>query len=308
MGLLKDYASLFHLIKPPELLPVLHLPVKTRYTITMIELPEARVLSKQLNGTAGGKKITRVIPAQNAHKFAWYAGDPAEYPELLEGRRVKQVYNTGGMVEVDLDGVYMVFSEGILLRLHDGPGTVPAKHQFYAEFEDGQILTAGIQMYGGICCFREGEYDNKYYLTAQEKPDPFTGKFTFEYFSSLLDSCSPKISTKAFLATEQRIPGLGNGVLQDILYNAGVHPKRKMNTLSGQEFRHLYSRIKETLAEMEAHGGRNTEKNLFGEPGRYSTKMSRFTMGRPCNECGSTIEKKPYMGGAVYYCPGCQPL
>lgn|GEM_PF-2077218 len=30
---------------------------------------------------------------------------------------------------------------------------------------------------------------------------------------------------KAFLATEQRIPGLGNGVLQDILWTARIHPK-----------------------------------------------------------------------------------
>ncbi|MFP4384703.1 MAG: endonuclease VIII [Spirochaetia bacterium] len=277
----------------------------------MIELPEARILAKQLNETVGGKKITRIIPAQNAHKFAWYAGDPGEYPELLEGCVIHDVYNTGGMVEADLGGIFMVFSEGIILRLHDGPDTVPAKHQFYAEFENGRILTAGIQMYGGICCFREGEYDNKYYFTAREKPDPFTDGFTFEYFSSLFSSCSPKISAnsaKAFLATEQRIPGLGNGVLQDILYNAGVHPKRKMGTLSGEEFRNLYNRIKETLSEMEARGGRNTEKDLFGEPGRYGTKMSRLTMGQPCGTCGTTIEKKPYMGGAVYFCPKCQPL
>jgi formamidopyrimidine-DNA glycosylase len=43
------------------------------------------------------------------------------------------------------------------------------------------------------------------------------------------------LSAKAFLATEQRIPGLGNGVLQDILFTAGIHPKRKMAAISEEE-------------------------------------------------------------------------
>jgi len=39
-------------------------------------------------------------------------------------------------------------------------------------------------------------------------------------------------SIKFLLATEQRIPGLGNGVLQDILFKAKIHPKRKVADLS----------------------------------------------------------------------------
>jgi formamidopyrimidine-DNA glycosylase len=30
-------------------------------------------------------------------------------------------------------------------------------------------------MYGGIWCFKDGQFDNKYYLIAQEKPFPLTG-------------------------------------------------------------------------------------------------------------------------------------
>jgi formamidopyrimidine-DNA glycosylase len=43
------------------------------------------------------------------------------------------------------------------------------------------------------------------------------------------------LSAKAFLATEQRIPGLGNGVAQDILFTAKIHSKRKMSTLSEKQ-------------------------------------------------------------------------
>lgn len=40
---------------------------------------------------------------------------------------------------------------------------------------------------------------------------------------------------KAFLAAEQRFPGIGNGVLQDILLESGIHPKRKISTLRDLE-------------------------------------------------------------------------
>ena len=113
---------------------------------------------------------------------------------------------------------------------------------------------------------------------------------------------------KAFLATEQRIPGLGNGVLQDILFRAGVHPRRRMNTLSVSQVDTLFDAVKTTLAEMTRLGGRDTEKDLFGNPGRYRTLLSRNTVEKPCPVCGAPIEKAAYLGGTVYYCPACQPL
>jgi formamidopyrimidine-DNA glycosylase len=60
---------------------------------------------------------------------------------------------------------------------------------------------------------------------------------------------------KAVLATQQRIPGLGNGVLQDILYNAKRHPKRKLNTLDQEKRKNLFASIKSTLKEMIKQGG-----------------------------------------------------
>ena len=44
----------------------------------------------------------------------------------------------------------------------------------------------------------------------------------------LISGVKPSASAKAFLATEQRIPGLGNGCLQDILFRAGLNPRKKL--------------------------------------------------------------------------------
>ena len=74
----------------------------------------------------------------------------------------------------------------------------------------------------------------------KNKPQPMTEGFDRAYFGTLLKPGWEKLSAKAFLATEQRIPGLGNGVLQDILFNAGINPKRKMGTLTETEIDGLW--------------------------------------------------------------------
>jgi formamidopyrimidine-DNA glycosylase len=113
---------------------------------------------------------------------------------------------------------------------------------------------------------------------------------------------------KALLATEQRIPGLGNGVLQDILFNAGIHPKCKKSGLTDCNKDELFRSLKNTLRSMTDEGGRDTEKDFFGKNGGYKTILSKNTVNSPCPKCGEKILKEAYLGGAVYYCPVCQKL
>ena len=75
---------------------------------------------------------------------------------------------------------------------------------------------------------------------------------------------------KLFLATEQTVPGLGNGVLQDILYHAHIHPKKKIAALTDKEKENLFYQVKETMNDIYRQGGRNTESDLFGENGKYT--------------------------------------
>ena len=59
---------------------------------------------------------------------------------------------------------------------------------------------------------------------------------------------------------------------------------------------------------MIENGGRDTEKDLFGNAGGYTTKLSKNTAGKLCRNCGSIIKKESYMGGSIYYCNKCQKL
>lgn len=273
----------------------------------MIELPESLILARQLTKTLKGKEITDVIVNYSPHKFAWFYQNLDDYAGLLIGKRIDQAQANGGQVEVFAGDARIVFTDGVNLRYIQPGGKLPDKHQLLIGFEDDSCIVASVQMYGGLWCFEDGKLDNPYYLVAKEKPNALSAAFSEDYFTNLMNGEGmEKKSLKAMLATDQSIPGLGNGVLQDILFNASLHPRRRMATLTETEKTRLFHSLKCTLAEMLNGGGRDTEKNLFGEKGGYVTQLSKNTLGAPCPRCGGMIIRESYLGGNVYYCGGCQ--
>jgi len=202
-----------------------------------------------------------------------------------------------------------VIGDGANLQYFQADQKEPVKHQLLIKFEDDTFLTSSVKMYGGIWCFEDNTFDNIYYSVAKEKPSPLSTRFNYEYFTTnILDECAKNKSVKAVLATKQSIPGLGNGVLQDILFNATINPKRKVSTLNEREQIRLFDSVKHTLKEMSNKGGRDTETDLFGAKGGYKTKMTSSNSKQPCPECKSKIIKESYLGGSIYYCPICQKL
>jgi formamidopyrimidine-DNA glycosylase len=275
----------------------------------MIELPEALNIASQINDTIHGKQVASVIVAQTPHKLVWYYGEPQKYSDLLVGRTIGKASAYGGLVEIKAENANILFGDGAGIRFHSRSEPHPTKHQLLIEFDDHSAISVSIQMYGGIGVFLEGELDNPYYIVAKEKPSPFSPAFDKVYFDHIISAQGvQKLSLKALLATEQRIPGLGNGILQDILFNAKMQPKKKVNTLAEAEKEVLFDSVKTTVSTMAAKGGRDTELDLFGCPGGYKTILCKNTVNRPCPVCGTIIKKEAYMGGSVYYCDKCQML
>lgn len=272
----------------------------------MLEIPESYTIAKQLNQKLEGKIISYVKANQSPHSFAWYFGNPEGYDELLSGKTIGESKSIAGMIEIAAEDCRIVLGDGATPRYYEDLKKVPKKHQLYIEFDDATALVCTIQMYGGIWAFHEGEFDNSYYIGARTKPSPLTELFDKDYFDTLRTETTCNLSAKAFLATQQRIPGLGNGVLQDILYLSGIHPRRKMSKVLDEDYIKLFETLKETLKKMADQGGRDTEKDLFGNPGGYQTYLSKKTALTPCTRCGYELHKENYMGGTIYYCEHCQ--
>lgn len=273
----------------------------------MIEIPESYSFARQAADMLSGRTVTDVFNATHPHKFTWYLGNPTDYRTRLAGKTIRAAEGHGAFIDLLLDDeTHIALSDGVNLRYYAPDADVPPKYQLLIAFDDDSFLVFTVAMYGGIIAFQK-TFDNPYYLGALSKPSPLEDRFDEAYFGRLVADAKPNLSAKAFLATEQRIPGLGNGVLQDILFNSRIHPKRKLATMSDAELGRMYSSVKSILKEMTDCGGRDTEKDLLGKSGGYKTLLSKNTCSEPCPVCGGTFVKEAYLGGAVYYCPACQP-
>jgi formamidopyrimidine-DNA glycosylase len=274
----------------------------------MIELPEAILLGRQMNDVLAGKTVTNVFNATHVNKFAFFNGDPLAYKSLLTGLKIRSATGQGIFVDIRFDNdMYLSICDGVKVKYNDRNSPVPDKYQLLMTFDDETFLTFTVAMYGGMYVY-QNEFQNSYHRKSMEQLSALGADFTEDYFSNFLNNEKPTLSLKAFLATEQRFPGIGNGVLQDILFRAGLHPKRKLNMLTESNKNTLYQSIKEVLATMLAKGGRNTETDLFGKAGGYPTILSKNTYQQACTKCGSNIIKENFMGGTIYYCPSCQPI
>ena len=79
-------------------------------------------------------------------------------------------------------------------------------------------------MYGFILISAAGRIAHEYYRKSHESLSPLSDAYTEAAFDRLFAEAPPSLTAKGLLATEQRIPGIGNGVTQDILFNAVYIP------------------------------------------------------------------------------------
>ena len=276
----------------------------------MIELPEVKTLARQLHHAIAGQRVTHVSIAETRPKFMFLQPEPEALSERLTKRTVVRVTGDGKWIFARLDN-NMTFLLGemfgrILLVRPDEP--MPSKVHACVSFDSGAKLVVSIQAWGGFQVLTPTELKAHPYAGSRGL-SPIDEQFTFDHFHRVLDARPEwsKKPIKAFLVHEGNVAGIGNGMLQDILFRAKLSPKRKVPTLSIEERKRLYRAVVETIRDAVRLGGRDTEKDLYGNPGRYVPQMDRRTAGTPCPDCGAAIVKISYLGGSCYLCPDCQP-
>ncbi len=277
----------------------------------MIELPEAYTIAKQMDKALKGSLIKSCTRGNSPHKFAFYNHTPEEYEKLMVGQIVGHSSYRGSytITSVGKGNFLTLGGGGEKIILHEGGKTVPKKHQLLVGFHDGRYLSLTVQGWGQATLFSGAEIERHKYIN-KKGVSPETDEFSFVYFDGLFNEldADDKRSVKYFIVSEPGVIGIANGYLQDILFRAKLHPKRRAIDLTKDERKGLYKAIKETVEVAIKLGGRDTESDLYGNPGRYKKILDSRTVGWPCPACGAIIEKVQFLGGASYFCPKCQPL
>lgn len=275
----------------------------------MIELPEATTIARQMNDELRGKRIESGIRGASPHKFAFYTRSPEEYEAILKGKTIGPSKEDGSLIlaSVEPDHVLVLGGGGERILFHTSQDTIPKKHQLLLHFQDDTFLTVTVQGWGSVQLFHQSEMAAHPYV-GKKGPSPLSDEFTLEYLQGLFRQLAEedRRSIKYFVISEPGISGIGNGYLQDILFRAKIHPRKRSVDITETEKRGLHKAIREILRQAVELGGRDTERDLHNRRGGYERILYSKKVGQPCPECETPIHKIQYLGGASYFCPSCQ--
>jgi formamidopyrimidine-DNA glycosylase len=273
-----------------------------------LELAEILTLTKQLNKEIKGKKIKNVVIKN--YDSLLRMGFIIPKPKELEARMVKKsidsISGEGKWLFLQLKPEMQLLLGEILGKIlfHKSIDSIPPKYNLLLEFEDNTFLTIIINFYGFIMAVTDDELKKLKY-PGKLGISPLDKKFTFSKFNEILQESEKEI-IKAVLLDQRKIAGIGNSYLQDILFKAKLHPKRKVGDISIGERKILFNIIRKILKEALRLGGRNNEFDLYNNPGGYKPILDKNIKGKSCPECGKKVEKLNILGSTCYVCANCQ--
>jgi formamidopyrimidine-DNA glycosylase len=275
-----------------------------------VELPEARILAEQMNRVLKGKKVGshEVQDSEKLQRIGFMNKDLADY-DILDGQTILGAESGGNTVHLRLSGdANLVISPeyGGRVQYHEAGEKHPSYH-LKLEFTDGSALTMRLTNMGVVSAAMTGELEKRYTYRRDFKDaaSPDSAGFTYGYFKDVFGGQNRALKP-LLVGKDAVLVGLSNSAFQDIIYRAGLHPKRKASGLTEDETRGLYDAIKALLEERLSMGGKDEWTDLHGRRGRYAPRMGPNMRDKGCPRCGAAVQRLAHGGGHVYLCPSCQ--
>lgn len=139
-------------------------------------------------------------------------------------------------------------------------------------------------------------------------PEPIAEDFNGSVLKNRLESAQNS-AVKAALLQQNRVAGLGNIYADEALFQAGIHPARKVRTLRRWEYDTLADACRQVLLAGIAAGGATVRTYRSPQAaGSFQLQIQVYgKKGEPCPRCGHPIERIVVGGRGTHCCPLCQP-
>jgi formamidopyrimidine-DNA glycosylase len=231
------------------------------------------------------------------------ASDRSRYREVVPGDESRN-RGTISRDQIESSGFDLIMHLMLAGRLRIAPaGTKPLAYTaFSLELDSGEVLSYGDEKkMGKIYLCETGSFESiPGYLT--QGVDVTSEAFTWDCFSALI--AKKRCQARVFVMDQSALSAIGNAYADEILFEAGIHPKATACTLPSEKKRALYDAIKTVLAwgvtEVEAAGA-PLEDKVRGH------MRVRNRAGEKCPRCGATIRRAGVLGYDAFFCPVCQP-
>jgi len=274
----------------------------------MPELPEVETVARELR--AAGVVGRRIVQARVSWPRTVATPSARAFVRGVKGRRIASLDRRGKYLVIRLTGGrYVLVHLRMTGQLFFATGAARrGKHEHLTlRLDDGRELR-----------FRDTRKFGRWYLLedAETKlgalgPEPLSPELTARAFGRRL--AARRAMLKPLLLNQAFIAGLGNIYVDEALWDAGLHPRRKSDSLREEQRRRLYLSIRKVLRRgIESMGttlgaGLTNFRTVEGGYGSNKDNLRVFRRaGEPCPRCGAAIKRMIVGQRSTHICPRCQ--
>lgn len=270
----------------------------------MPELPEVQNIIEDLRPKISGKiikgaQILSCRPGGNEYRLL----------DLVGNHVIRTVSRKGKCIIFELsEGYKLLFHLGmtgqLLFRKDDGRGETDS-HTRVVFFLDGNdhLVFNDMRRFGWI------ELQPR-----ETKTSGYVGRLGADALT--IDSEAfkrtvhlRKRTIKGVLLDQSVISGIGNIYADESLFEAGIHPLRRADTLTETELNALYQAIRTVLKKAISYGGSTVKdyKLPDGSSGSFQNQHKVYQRaGKACLRCGAKIIRLKVSGRGTCVCLKCQ--
>lgn len=273
----------------------------------MPELPEVETVCRGLRRHIIGRTITKVVVRsdsvihdKNLTVEKFIAG--------VEGRTILDIKRRGKYILFKLNKGWLVCHLRMTGKLLVYSAEVqPTKHDHVIFYLDNHmaVFYEDVRRFGGFnLCDDTATVMEQ---LAKLGPEPLEENFNANYFFE--STRRRKRPIKTHLLDQSIVAGIGNIYADEILFAAGVRPRKSAMRLTRVEAQKMVDATKRILTEAIAAGGSTIRDYVDSNHQEGAFQLSHQVYGRagePCKRCGTALKSVTVGGRSSVYCPICQ--
>jgi formamidopyrimidine-DNA glycosylase len=269
----------------------------------MPELPEVETIRRSLLPHVVGARVSGVTVRERRLRTPI----APDFEARLRGRRVLDLERRGKYLLFALDGERTLLVHlGMSGSLELSPLGAPVNpHDHVAiTFDRGRVMVFndprrfGLMRIGSLAELTE---------LGNVGRDPLSAAPSLEEWRGMVRG--RRVPIKNLLMDQRVLGGVGNIYASEMLFQAGIRPRRRAAGLRRDELQRLGVAMQRVLAQAVELGGSSISdyRDANGQPGYFQIHHAVYDRaGEPCRTCATPIKRVVLGGRSSFYCPRCQ--
>ncbi|MBI4397429.1 MAG: bifunctional DNA-formamidopyrimidine glycosylase/DNA-(apurinic or apyrimidinic site) lyase [Elusimicrobia bacterium] len=278
----------------------------------MPELPEVETVRRGLDRLLAGRRVSRVfirdlrvLQGFSLSGLPKRSVTPQGFEKNLRNQRILRVDRRGKYLLLRLSsGGALIGHLRMTGQLIYGPPHAEARAQIGFEGLPDVLNFCDTRRFGELWISKDWTKDPS---LKDLGPEPLRREWDVPGWGVSLRASHTRLHSA--LLDQRRLAGLGNIYAMEALFECGLRPTRRCDTLTRRDIPPLAEGVRRVLTRGLSHRGVsfNSYRDALGRKGQAQNHLMVYgRAGKPCNACGTVLRSVRISGRGAVFCPRCQ--